>query len=89
MKKIHDGERVKAALAKTDMTHAQLAEKIGVARSTLSRMLNESSWRTDYLQKAGEVFDVNFFGVYLGTVSGDIFVFTQLIMKPGKYNDNK
>ena len=88
MKKIHDGERVRAALAKTDMTHAQLAEKIGVARSTLSRMLNEPSWRTDYLQKAGDVFGVNFFGIYIGTVSGDILVFTQLIMGSGN-NDSK
>ena len=80
MKKIHDGERVRAALAKTDMTHAQLAEKIGLARSTLSRMLNEPSWRTDYLQKAGEVFGMNFFGAYIGKVIADNFVFTQLIM---------
>ena len=65
MKKIHDGDRVRAALGKSGVTNKELAEKIGVAPSTLSRMLNEPSWRTNHLQAVGEVFKVIFFQNYI------------------------
>ena len=52
------------ALGKSRVTNKELAEKIGVAPSTLSRMLNEPSWRTDYLELAGETLSLNFFADY-------------------------
>ena len=68
MKKIHDGDRVRVALGKSKVTNKELAEKIGVAPSTLSRMLNEPSWRTDYLELAGETLSLNFFSDYYGSM---------------------
>ena len=65
MKEIHDGDRVRVALARNGMSHKEFAEAIGVSTSTLSRMLNESSWRTENLAKAGSSLEDNFFRAYL------------------------
>ncbi len=62
--KIHDGERVRSQMAKEAKSQVALANHLGVSPSTLSRMLNEASWRTDYLTKAGNFLGVNFFSVY-------------------------
>ena len=71
MNKVHDGDRVRVRLAHLDIRHQKLAEHIGVAPSTLSRMLNLPSWRTDHLQLAGEFMDINFFEAYLPAREGD------------------
>ncbi len=62
--KIHDGERVRAQMAKQEITQATLSEHLGVSPSTLSRMLNESSWRTDHLAIAGELLGCSFLAIY-------------------------
>lgn len=62
--KIHDGERVRSQMAKASVSQVSLADHLGVSPSTLSRMLNEASWRTDQLTKAGEFLSVNFFTPY-------------------------
>lgn len=61
---IHDGDRVRAQMAKQEITQATLSEHLGVSPSTLSRMLNEASWRTDYLANAGELLGFNFLAIY-------------------------
>lgn len=65
--KIHDGERVRSQMAKASVSQVTLADHLGVSPSTLSRMLNEASWRTDQLTKAGEFLTVNFFTPYSGS----------------------
>ncbi len=86
MKNIHDGDRVRARLAQVGMTQKELAVRIGVAGSTLSRMLNEASWRTDYLKKAGEILDANFFDSYhsIELEGGPVL---GIILKPDSLND--
>lgn len=64
MKGIHDGDRVRVRLGQTNLTQKNLAKQIGIASSTLSRMLNQASWRTDYLRLAGEALNTNFFEPY-------------------------
>lgn len=64
MKEIHDGNLVRIALNKSGMTNKEFAKKLGVAPSTLSRMLNNDSWRTGQLHNAGELLGVNFFEEY-------------------------
>ena len=64
MKEIHDGDRVRVALGRSGMSHKDFAEAIGVSPSTLSRMLNEHSWRTDLLAEAERSTGVNLFQAY-------------------------
>ena len=70
MKEIHDGDRVRVALARSGMSHKDFAGAIGISPSSLSRRLNESSWRTDQLSIAGDRLGINFFQEYDKKVSG-------------------
>lgn len=64
MNKIHDGDRVRIALAEQGETQTALALFMGVARSTVSKMLSRESWTTDDLKVAGTFLNRNFFDVY-------------------------
>ena len=75
---IHDGNRVRAALAKSEFTQTELANYIGVARSTLSRILDQPSWRTDLLYKAGEALRMDFFRVYYQNDQEDVCVIARV-----------
>lgn len=69
--KIHDGDRVRTQMAKHEITQATLSKHLGVSPSTLSRMLNESSWRTDHLADAGELLGCNFLAIYAKSALDD------------------
>ncbi len=86
MKNIHDGDRVRTRLAQMGLTQREFADKIGVAASTLSRMLHEASWRTDYLKSAGDLLDTNFFKPYFPAAmdSGPIM---GILIKPDCIHD--
>ena len=86
MKEIHDGDRVRVLLGQCGMTQKELADKIGISESTLSRMLNESSWRTDYLRFAGEALGMNFFEPYC-PVEKDGGPVLGILLKPDCLND--
>ena len=79
MGKIHDGQRVRSALLESGMTQKELSSKLGVARSTLGRMLNQPSWTTDYLMMAGGFLEKDFFREYTSPTRQDVCVFQKFL----------
>lgn len=65
---IHDGERVEKLVVQKGVKHTELADKIGIARSTLKSWFKKESWGTHELTKASKVLGVDLLKPYTDRV---------------------
>ena len=62
--RIHHGEVIRRQILRGRFSLSELARQLGISRMTLSRWLDEASWETGALERAGELLGFNPFAVY-------------------------